>query len=985
MKKALSFILALVISICPATAFADGIPCGQPLSDRPGVNADLTHIICYGQSFSTGSDAPYYDDPAVENVYVYGSITNSSNGTELKRLTPSAGNQHPVISAGNVLAKLLTDAGIDTDIVLGSYGSGGRTIAQLMSAERQAEIKEEEGYSYDILSSGKYDVFRSSVSALARYARANGKSVSCPAIIYLQGETDQNTDTQLGYPENPARAGYGAGGDKEKYKLYMSRLKEDMQREVTEQYGQTEKPLFFIYQASGTYTRTQYSSINMAQIEFAEENDDVVLLQSPYFTPHYTNSHHLTQNGYRWLGEYIGRSVFAALTENEKPRPMLPQSIEIISCDTVRITVSGAQNGLAVDTFTVEDASNGKNLYGFYLQENGRNVVPAQVAVFGDIIELTLPAALTEKTVYVYYAGKNAAGTGNIRDNCAERGFYEYLDDSGDTGTGNNQGVSHSALDADGNSLIGQKYPLYNWLESFCYEIEVPESARRQGEYYCWETGENGLVCVAEGNAAANGLTLLQGGTENGVLDGARYALEKTVVLEHDRRWAIEWKASSDGNGYAGGKLLVSSGASDSCAQYLYIPADSRGMVAWGVGSDSANYGFQLGKTGIDTREEHIYRIENRVGDDGVNTVFLTVDGTEIGAMTTGYRTSANSSGAAGSVIDEPSNWANGKNIYIDGIGGSGSFALNNMKLSYLKVWEDADTGDIPGGTCGDGLVWSLTSDGTLGITGTGEMSSRDGENSVPWSAYRDRIKKVTIGEGVTSIGAYAFMQCVNLADIRIPESVVSIEGRAFTNCSNLKRVVIPANVADIQDYTFHNCTGLSEVVFTGDALPLKSSVFRGVTATAYYPCDNGTWDDFDMDGYGGSVTWKVKHGFAVSAVVTSPTCTEKGYTTYTCVCGETYTDNYVDASGHSFQHGFCTVCGAYDTATIRAGDMDGNGVLDSEDAYRLLRYVLYPDLYELNAFAPFYGGREPTSDDAVYLLRYILYPEKYPLIQSGT
>lgn len=32
---------------------------------------------------------------------------------------------------------------------------------------------------------------------------------------------------------------------------------------------------------------------------------------------------------------------------------------------------------------------------------------------------------------------------------------------------------------------------------------------------------------------------------------------------------------------------------------------------------------------------------------------------------------------------------------------------------------------------------------------------------------------------------------------------------------------------------------------------------------------------------------------------VTAPTCTESGYTTYTCVCGDSYIDNYTDATGH--------------------------------------------------------------------------------------
>lgn len=36
--------------------------------------------------------------------------------------------------------------------------------------------------------------------------------------------------------------------------------------------------------------------------------------------------------------------------------------------------------------------------------------------------------------------------------------------------------------------------------------------------------------------------------------------------------------------------------------------------------------------------------------------------------------------------------------------------------------------------------------------------------------------------------------------------------------------------------------------------------------------------------------------------VVTPPTCTEEGYTTYTCECGDTYKDNYEEATGHSYE-----------------------------------------------------------------------------------
>lgn len=68
------------------------------------------------------------------------------------------------------------------------------------------------------------------------------------------------------------------------------------------------------------------------------------------------------------------------------------------------------------------------------------------------------------------------------------------------------------------------------------------------------------------------------------------------------------------------------------------------------------------------------------------------------------------------------------------------------------------------------------------------------------------------------------------------------------------------------------------------------------------------------------------------SSVVTAPTCTERGYTTYTCGCSDSYIADYVDASGHRFgdwetvkeattteeglQERTCT-CGEKETQTI--------------------------------------------------------------------
>ncbi|MBQ6862853.1 MAG: leucine-rich repeat domain-containing protein [Clostridia bacterium] len=41
--------------------------------------------------------------------------------------------------------------------------------------------------------------------------------------------------------------------------------------------------------------------------------------------------------------------------------------------------------------------------------------------------------------------------------------------------------------------------------------------------------------------------------------------------------------------------------------------------------------------------------------------------------------------------------------------------------------------------------------------------------------------------------------------------------------------------------------------------------------------------------------------GHDYKTAVTAPTCTEDGFTTYTCACGDSYADDYVDATGHSY------------------------------------------------------------------------------------
>ncbi len=132
-------------------------------------------------------------------------------------------------------------------------------------------------------------------------------------------------------------------------------------------------------------------------------------------------------------------------------------------------------------------------------------------------------------------------------------------------------------------------------------------------------------------------------------------------------------------------------------------------------------------------------------------------------------------------------------------------------------------------GTCGNGVVWSLSASGTLAISGNGAMKNYSEENPAPWAEFTEQIRVILIENGVTSVGHYAFYGSENLISVTIPGSVKTIGNHAFKECVNLKMLTLSSGVEVVGESAFECCEALQSI-----RLP---NTLKTIGRKAFYRC----------------------------------------------------------------------------------------------------------------------------------------------------
>ena len=87
-------------------------------------------------------------------------------------------------------------------------------------------------------------------------------------------------------------------------------------------------------------------------------------------------------------------------------------------------------------------------------------------------------------------------------------------------------------------------------------------------------------------------------------------------------------------------------------------------------------------------------------------------------------------------------------------------------------------------------------------------------------------LTHVTISDGITDIGDFAFIDCINLETLTLPESLVSLGDQTFIGCTKLNKINIPSKVNQIQNYVFQQ-TSFTEFVIPEHFKRIGTSAFR--------------------------------------------------------------------------------------------------------------------------------------------------------------
>ena len=163
---------------------------------------------------------------------------------------------------------------------------------------------------------------------------------------------------------------------------------------------------------------------------------------------------------------------------------------------------------------------------------------------------------------------------------------------------------------------------------------------------------------------------------------------------------------------------------------------------------------------------------------------------------------------------------------------------------------------------------------------------------------------KATVIDPTCTTGGYTTYRCTKCGD--------TYQGDQTASGGHNYKSVVTAPTCTEQGYTTYTCQDCGNSYIGSYTNAIGHSYASKVTAPN---CTDFGYTTYTCSGCGHSYKDNLVNptGHSYQTTVVAPTCTTEGYTIYTCACGDRYTSNKTQATGHSFVNGTCGVCGAAD------------------------------------------------------------------------
>ena len=155
-------------------------------------------------------------------------------------------------------------------------------------------------------------------------------------------------------------------------------------------------------------------------------------------------------------------------------------------------------------------------------------------------------------------------------------------------------------------------------------------------------------------------------------------------------------------------------------------------------------------------------------------------------------------------------------------------------------------------------------------VTSFDEFQYFTGVKEIPESMFEgwNLLTSVILPESITSIGNYAFKDCVKIESLELPDNIKYLGYGLFSGCKSLKRMVIPESVVKLgrtlnssssgsnyyKDGVFNDCTSLEEIILPDNLSVIGLATFRNCSSltklnipesvqyigqAAFYGCSN--------------------------------------------------------------------------------------------------------------------------------------------------